>query len=82
MNGSLRLTGGTGTATGSKYLLEIRAVLDALAGLLLKREVVERATLDELLNTAGGTPRSHAPKPLPVAAAIERSGPLADAQHG
>lgn len=73
-----------GHARVKRTLTERRAVLDALAGLLLKQEVVERATLDELLNTAGGTPSSVAPKPLPVAAAsaLDRSGSLPDARHG
>jgi cell division protease FtsH len=64
-----------------RTLTERRAVLDALAGLLLKQEVVERATLDELLKTAGGTPVPRAPEPLPlaVAAVVDRSGSLADA---
>ena len=67
-----------------RTLTERRAVLDALAGLLLKQEVVERATLDELLKTAGGRPVSRAPEPLPLAtaAAVDRSSSLADVRHG
>ncbi len=47
-----------------------RSVLDQLARLLLEREVVERATLDELLKRSGGdsqqpAPASPAPAPNP-----------------
>lgn len=67
-----------------RTLTERRTVLDALAALLLKQEVVERATLDELLGTAGGTPVSRAPEPLPLAAAsaVDQSGSLSDARRG
>jgi cell division protease FtsH len=39
----------------TRTLTEKRSILDALARLLLKQEVVERAMLDELLKTPGGT---------------------------
>ncbi len=44
-----------------RTLTQKRAVLDELARLLLKQEVVERATLDELLTRASGAGRQPAP---------------------
>ena len=47
-----------------RTLMERRAALDALAGLLLKHEVVDRATLEQVLRSrpaAQGTPSSVAP---------------------
>lgn len=55
------------------YLLgvitEKRSILDALARLLLKQEVVERAMLDELLNTPGVAPVPSVPASLTMAVA-------------
>ncbi|HKS56485.1 MAG TPA: ATP-dependent zinc metalloprotease FtsH [Steroidobacteraceae bacterium] len=67
-----------------RTLIEKRATLDALAALLLKEEVVERTTLDELLKKSGSAPTSPAPESLPLAAAfaVERSGLAIDAHHG
>ena len=51
-------------------LTEKRAMLEALARLLLKQEVVERAMLDEVLKGSGsGAPSSAPPAVLPVVAA-------------
>jgi cell division protease FtsH len=50
-------------------LTERRATLDALAQLLLKQEVVDRATLDELMKRTG------APPAPPVSAAPVRLAP-------
>jgi len=51
-----------------RTLTQKRAVLDELAHLLLKQEVVERATLDELLARASGAARQPVPT-LPASAA-------------
>lgn len=54
----------------TRTLTEKRAMLDALARLLLKQEVVERAMLDEVLKGSSGDASSGAPPAaLPVAAA-------------
>jgi cell division protease FtsH len=63
-------------------LTEKRATLDALARLLLKQEVVERAMLDEVLKEPGSlAPSSAPPATLPVAAA-SAIGPSADSPGG
>ena len=51
-------------------LTEKRTILDALARLLLKHEVVDRATLDNLLNGAAANGQSaSSPGSVPVGAA-------------
>jgi cell division protease FtsH len=52
-----------------RTLTEKRPILDELARLLLKQEVVERAMLDELLQRAGSSPPQLPPAPGPQVAA-------------
>ena len=69
-----------------RTITEKRPILNALAQLLLKHEVVERAALDELLKTTeGAAPVAPRPAQLPMAATVaaERDArPPADSTDG